>query len=80
MVKLDTFETYLKVPSSNGGVTDYDVEGLKPCPFCGGKARMSAWPDMNEYSAYCTKCGAVPGDYKPTQRKAVNAWNRRHGA
>lgn len=50
---------------------------LKPCPFCGGKARMSAWVKVGEYSAYCTKCGATAGDYRATEAEAVEAWNRR---
>ena len=53
---------------------------LKPCPFCGGKAIMvfrgggDYWYD--EYSAYCTKCGAETDNYEFAD-DVVKAWNRR---
>jgi Lar family restriction alleviation protein len=58
------------------------VEGLKPCPFCGGEA----W--LNDYEAkysdlppqsrapQCRSCGVSPG-YLATSAKAIAAWNRR---
>lgn len=52
---------------------------LKPCPFCGGKARIVIAPLMGTRAFICDKCGAdvmFYGAEKDTQ-KAVNAWNRR---
>lgn len=50
---------------------------LRPCPFCGGRAAMSSWKQLSEYSVYCTKCGAVAGDYEDTEEKAIARWNKR---
>ena len=46
---------------------------LKPCPFCGGKARLDI--DLEWYYVYCTKCQAqVEGDWRA---EAIKMWNRR---
>jgi Lar family restriction alleviation protein len=60
------------------------VNELKPCPFCGGKAKMhdeQVAEDCVEAWVICIDCGAssgrVEGAYsdRPT---AAAAWNRRH--
>lgn len=45
---------------------------LKPCPFCGGEAKvMDYWP----FGVYCTRCAAkVPGF---DGKDSIDAWNRR---
>lgn len=51
------------------------MDKLKPCPFCGGKAKVQRYP--HNYSVYCTKCGARTILFKPTEKEAFEAWNRR---
>ena len=55
----------------------YSHKRLKPCPFCGGKAKLSRWEAIHEYSVFCTKCNAVAGDYEDTEEKAIERWNKR---
>lgn len=56
---------------------------LKPCPFCGGEAKVitgSCW--LWQHAVECKDCGANTG-YKSgispsvAKNKAVEAWNRR---
>ena len=53
---------------------------LKPCPFCGGKARCAiGFMGVNFFK--CNKCGAtVSFDneyYNNHKNEAIKAWNRR---
>lgn len=57
---------------------------LKPCPFCGGKARISADPDATRdsqgrlwaFTVVCDSCCATSGlTFSPD--RAMEAWNRR---
>ena len=55
------------------------MKKLKPCPFCGGNARLMhmGYPPW----VYCEKCGAkvhggVIGE-KDGEKASVEAWNRR---
>lgn len=55
-----------------------EKDKLKPCPFCGGKARImnAGYPHW----VYCTKCGAKVhgGKFGEEGEKASKkAWNRR---
>ena len=63
---------------------------LKPCPFCGGKARMKYGKynllgayggpenDREWVGVYCKKCNVTqpPRTYS-TKTEAIEAWNRR---
>ena len=57
---------------------------LKPCPFCGGKARINADPEairdsqgrLWAFNVVCDRCCAMTGVCCSVE-KAVEAWNRR---
>ena len=59
-------------------------ERLKPCPFCGGTAKVQR--SYGFYKVYCTECkatnlklvvgGTCLDSYK-TRQEAIEAWNRR---
>ena len=54
---------------------------LKPCPFCGGKAFVSAkLPYFGErftLAVVCEKCNAS-SKHKNFEDEAIEAWNRRY--
>lgn len=57
---------------------------LKPCPFCGGKAKLSKYHvgGITAWAVYCEKssqdlsCCAQMTSIK-SEEDAINAWNRR---
>lgn len=50
---------------------------LKPCPFCGGKAKIFATPDDFGYGVECENdCIFFFGQFD-TRERAIEAWNRR---
>ncbi len=49
---------------------------LKPCPFCGGKAKLFEDKDYQIYSVTCTECDAGTNAYGIRQ-DAIEAWNGR---
>lgn len=62
------------------------TEELKPCPFCGYRARVEATRDaVGDYQGYveCMDCGATvygPGDMKDDEsamHEARKEWNKR---
>lgn len=56
---------------------------LKPCPFCGGDAKLRDTTYGNNISAYVVRCGNVDCDVRPTtsyfrvRKDAIERWNRR---
>lgn len=51
-------------------------EKLKPCPFCGGEAKLYYTEFYEEFAVQCTWCKADRYGY-PTEQEAINAWNTR---
>lgn len=49
---------------------------LKPCPFCGGKAKLFEDKDYQIYSVTCTECDAGTNAYG-IEQDAIDAWNGR---
>ena len=48
---------------------------LKPCPFCGGKAKIIYYyPYL--YAVQCVVCGSGTLHFS-SQDTAINVWNRR---
>jgi Lar family restriction alleviation protein len=64
-------------------------KNLKPCPFCGGEARMMYAPNNDFigipcYGVECEKCNIMIGtvaegqtDFFRTPKAAAKAWNAR---
>lgn len=49
---------------------------IKPCPFCGGKAKVY-WNDIWKYEVVkCGTCGATTGKFEDN-KGSIKAWNRR---
>lgn len=66
---------------------------LKPCPFCGGRARLVRLGHQNgtafdDWGIECVKCGAMPWAFEMFQCRTqeevhetcAERWNRRGGA
>jgi len=54
------------------------TEKLKPCPFCGGEAKLNLL--LGNYCVTCTECmGAIFPARGMTKEEAIEAWNRRAG-
>lgn len=54
-------------------------DSLKSCPFCGGKATVTDFIDMQEEKlAYRVECDCgVIGSPAENEQEAIEAWNRR---
>lgn len=57
-----------------------EMEKLKPCSFCGGKAEIliSEYNDSRkEYLVACTECDGMVERWRKIEEEAVEQWNRR---
>ena len=57
------------------------TDELKPCPFCGGTARMYSgkinyYPYDHRFRVWCEKCNAMSNLFR-TREEAVASWNWR---
>lgn len=50
---------------------------LKTCPFCGGKAKLTALNQPTESWVCCTECGVRTRFFGGSTEDAVSAWNTR---
>ena len=53
---------------------------LKPCPFCGGEAKLVGFVDDEEeerWSALCPQCGIGLVIEWREEKYAIEKWNRR---
>lgn len=51
---------------------------LKPCPFCGGVARLgTSFDDCFKQQIKCTTCYTEVNFYKKDEADAMTAWNKR---
>ena len=49
---------------------------LKPCPFCGGIAKITQFYPSRNYTVQCSVCGAATLHYT-NEVDSVRVWNRR---
>ena len=67
------------------GKVRMEMEKLKPCPFCGGKAEIVINKSKRGQTAniHCTKCSCrktllrYPDYVGSIEEEAIEAWNRR---
>ena len=54
---------------------------LKPCPFCGSKAKMERTPINPYYYVICTnlECDATVGRFQPTEEGSCSSMETRTG-
>ncbi len=53
---------------------------LKPCPFCGGEAKIATYDwgySVKEYWCYCSFCDCSSSRYH-SKEEAINAWDMRN--
>lgn len=55
---------------------DCAQEKLKPCPFCGGKAKADYNCNYNYHYVFCRDCDARVYNYD-SEEKAIEEWNKR---
>jgi Lar family restriction alleviation protein len=50
---------------------------LKPCPFCGGKAKLKLTPNLRHFYVRCENGDVEQLLLHVTKAEAIEAWNRR---
>ena len=70
--EIEDFADWLQQPAAGD-----DHAYLKPCPFCGGEAKL-LHPCEGVHLVQCTCCGCGT-TYTRTEIGAVRMWNRRVG-
>lgn len=55
------------------------ADALRPCPFCGGEAKVSHTDNDLYHWAHCTSCDMTMKSATRTDAEARAAWNRRSG-
>lgn len=67
-------------------VSEQTEQGLKPCPFCGGEAKLQRFTSIyfSTGHGYCVVCNTEdcqgnvePANPYPLEEEAMEAWNRR---
>ena len=53
-------------------------DSIRPCPFCGGEARLFFAEEAGFWDVQCQSCGAQPF-LRRKDHEAIEAWNRRAG-
>lgn len=53
------------------------MDELKPCPFCGDEAHMSASSDGYGVTCWNRRCIDMQLEQIPTEAEAIEAWNTR---
>jgi len=68
-----------RIELRKGGFTRYDpaASELKPCPFCGGEARIFALQIGKGWRVVCSKPFCAQGPNGDTEAEAIAAWNTR---
>ena len=69
-----------KMIKKSEAILNAGKEKLKPCPFCGGEAKLYSraidWL-LSEHLVRCKKCHCETDVYD-TKEEATEAWNRRY--
>ena len=76
-----TIISYVALLFSQTGVQEgaqkMNEEKLKPCAWCGGKAKIgSLGGDMENWAIWCSNCD-IPCSEKDTKEETIEAWNQR---
>lgn len=51
---------------------------LKPCPFCGGEAKLKAWSwPYDRFRVQCAACRCQASGLRADPEDAITAWNTR---
>jgi hypothetical protein len=53
------------------------VEDLKPCPFCGGNAKLNYLNTISSYAVDCENDCCTLNQPELTREQAIKLWNKR---